>query len=165
LRRCASSSALLCVCDVACRTLSQHGMFDFLKIPQHVAISYFRRLETSYFENPYANSIGALRLLPVGSRMAWHGMAWHTRRTAGLVIGLVCAVLLLEGTTTQSTARTCWRRCCSLSEASIGEKSSPWVHMRAHARTRALNHAHLHALSQASQTFTHGNAHSLSCKR
>lgn len=31
-------------------------MFDFLKIPQHVAISYFRRLETSYFENPYHNS-------------------------------------------------------------------------------------------------------------
>ena len=39
------------------RHLLQHGMFDFLKIPQHVAISYFRRLETSYFENPYANSI------------------------------------------------------------------------------------------------------------
>ena len=147
LRRCASSSALLCACDVACRTLSQHGMFDFLKIPQHVAISYFRRLETSYFENPYANSIGALRLLPVGSRMAWHGMAWHTRRTAGLVIGLVCAVLLLEGTTTQSTARTCWRRCCSLSEASIGEKSSPCVHACTCAHTRAQSRTSARSLT------------------
>jgi hypothetical protein len=59
-------------------------MFDFLKIPQHVAISYFRRLETSYFENPYANSIGALDCYQYV--VVWYGMAWYTRRTVGLVI-------------------------------------------------------------------------------